>query len=152
MRAVYCYVRRLHETLCEVSSLQLESEWHLVALPVLNNGVKVITTWFTASSRTYCSSAVVCNNLTPQPGTQLKTRTTMAWVSSLVSHHLMLMRSGVTLHPTQSSTAPFLPHRVGANWTPWYDEAVTYGNTAQRLHFTCWSTTLFMLQVVLNYL
>ena len=66
-----------------------------------HNFHKVIQTWYTTSSRTNWSSAAVYNNLTAQPETHLRTCLTLVWVSSQVSHHLMVMRSGVALHPTQ---------------------------------------------------
>ena len=73
--------------------------------------------------------------LTFQPGTLLRTHPTLVWVSSQVSHHLMVMRSGVTLHPMQGQCpSPVLPHRAGTNFTPWYGEAVAYRNTAQWFH------------------
>ena len=80
---------------------------------------KIITTWYTASSRTNCSSAAVYNNLTSQPGTHLRTHPTLVWVSSQVCQHPMVMRSMV--------------HRAGTNFTPW-SKAVASGNTAQHFH------------------
>ena len=40
-------------------------------------------------------------------------------VSSQVNHHLIVMGSGVSLHPTQGQCpSPVLPHRAGTNFTP----------------------------------
>ena len=38
------------------------------------------------------------------------------------------------LHPIQGQCHPVLPHRAGTNFTPWYGETVTFGNTAQCFH------------------
>ena len=43
-----------------------------------------------------------CTLLTPQTGTPLRTHPTLLWVSSQVSHHLLVMGSGVVLHPMQA--------------------------------------------------
>ena len=38
------------------------------------------------------------------------------------------------LHPIQGQHHPVLPYRAGTNFTTWYCEAVTYGNTAHCFH------------------
>ena len=107
---------------------------------------------------------------TSYPGILPRTHQTLVWVSSQVSHHLLMMKSGVTLHPTQGwihtweltqpwceyplkcaiiswwwdqgsvyipyreNTTPVLPHRASTNFTPWWGDTVSYGNTAQHFH------------------
>ena len=36
--------------------------------------------------------------------------------------------------PYRAGCHPVLPHRDGTNFTPWYGEAMTYGNTTQHFH------------------
>ena len=55
----------------------------------------------------------------------MRTDPTLVWVSSEVHCHLIMMTSGVALHPIQrESDTPVLPHRAGTNFTPWCGEAV----------------------------
>ena len=48
-----------------------------------------------------------------------------------LTHH---WAQGLFYIPYRADTAPILPHRAGASFTPWCNEAVAYGNTVQCFH------------------
>ena len=57
--------------------------------------IKVNLTWYTANIIALRATSKAAYTSTSQPGTHPKTHPTLVWVLLGVSHHLMVMRSGV---------------------------------------------------------
>ena len=82
------------------SSRKITENWSFY-----HRGIIVYLWWFTIT-------------ITPQPETYLRTHPTLAWVSSQVSHHVMIIRLVVALYPMQGwHPFPVLSHRTGTNFT-----------------------------------
>ena len=69
-----------------------------------------------------------------QPGTHLRTHPTLVSVFFQVSHHLMVMRSGIALYSTQWWCHSCPPTKAGTNLTPSCGETVTCSTIAQYFH------------------
>ena len=99
---------------------------------------KVISTWHCLIKESLLISG--SNNLTPQLGTPVRTHPTLVWVSSQMSHHLLVMRSGVTPHSRQRQHHTWELSQPSCKYPTkwaiilwWWDQV--------SLYISCWAGT-----------